>query len=386
MVTGSAPVGLDSFVWMAILDAYTMTQSPSDVPKSPRLRYATQLVAALALGVGCYLVLRPFISAILFEAVVCYATWPAYVLLRKLFRCSAALSAFLMSVLLVVLLIAPSLLLVSNLSEHVVDLASTIKSALGGGPIPAPKWLVQVPFFGDVASQYWESFAPTGESLLARTQGLVEPARDFFITSGKAVGQGLAQLVLSAFLGFFFFRDGDLLVAALKSTLKHIAGGLASEILVTVQGTVIGVVHGIFGTALAQALVAVAGFLLAGVPGVLLLGAGTFLLSVVPVGPPLIWGGAAVWLLYHGKTGAAIFIALWGLLFISAIDNVVKPYLISRSSNLPVLLIVLGVIGGVVAFGFVGVFIGPPLLAVGMRLARLWLESSAGAREENALE
>ena len=104
------------------------------------------------------------------------------------------------------------------------------------------------------------------------------------------------------------------------------------------------------------------------------------------MGPPLIWGGAAVWLLYHGKTGAAIFIALWGLLFISAIDNVVKPYLISRSSNLPVLLIVLGVIGGVVAFGFVGVFIGPPLLAVGMRLARLWLESSAGAREENALE
>jgi len=179
--------------------------------------------------------------------------------------------------------------------------------------------------------------------------------------------------VLATFIGFFFFRDGDALMASIRSAFEHLAGGLADELLATIQNTVTGVVHGIFGTALAQALVAILGFYIAGVPGVLLLGIGTFFLSLVPVGPPLLWGGAAVWLFSQGQTGWAIFMVLYGLLVISSIDNFVKPFLISRSSNLPLLLIVLGVFGGVIAFGFIGVFIGPPVLAVGFTLVQLWI-------------
>ena len=91
-----------------------------------------------------------------------------------------------------------------------------------------------------------------------------------------------------------------------------------------------------------------------------------------PLGPPLVWGGATVWLLYQGSVGWAIFMVLWGLFAISSIDNFVKPYLISRSSSLPILLIVFGVFGGIVAFGFIGIFIGPPVLAVGLTLVQLW--------------
>jgi predicted PurR-regulated permease PerM len=183
----------------------------------------------------------------------------------------------------------------------------------------------------------------------------------------------LLQLALASFIGFFFYRDGEALMRGTRRVLAKLAGKLGDELLDTIGKTVTGVIHGVFGTALAQALVALAGFLIAGVPAPFLLAAATFFLSIVPFGPPLVWGSAAVWLAYHGQIGWAIFMALWGLLAISTIDNLVKPYLISRSSHLPLLLIVLGVFGGVVAFGFIGVFIGPPVLAVGLTLIQLWI-------------
>jgi predicted PurR-regulated permease PerM len=141
---------------------------------------------------------------------------------------------------------------------------------------------------------------------------------------------------------------------------------------------VTGVINGLFVTGLAQALVALAGFYIAGVPGAFFLSAATFFLSVLPIGPPLVWGGAALWLLYQGQMGWAIFMVLWGFFAISSIDNVLRPFLISRSSNLPLLLIVLGVMGGLSAFGFIGLFIGPPVLAIGLTLVQLWIARRSG--------
>ena len=116
--------------------------------------------------------------------------------------------------------------------------------------------------------------------------------------------------------------------------------------------------------------------LIAGVPAPFLLAVATFFLSILPIGPPLVWGGATLWLVSQDEIGWAVFMALWGLLAISTVDNFVKPYLISRSSGLPMLLIVLGVFGGVFAFGFIGIFIGPPVLAVGLTLVQLWIARS----------
>jgi predicted PurR-regulated permease PerM len=282
-----------------------------------------------------------------------------------------------MSLLIVVLLIGPTLLLAFSLSDNVMALVESIRTILDGGPVAPPEWLTNVPLVGDLVAQYWLRVVTSGDSLATQSKGLLEPARVFVVGVGKFVGQGLLQMTLAAFIGFFFYRDGNVLMAAIRNALERLAGDLAVELLATIQNTVSGVVQGIFGTALAQAVVAVIGFLIAGVPAAWLLGVGTFFLSLVPVGPPLLWGGAAVWLLLHGETGWAIFMALWGLLAISTIDNVVKPYLISRASKLPLLMIVLGVLGGVVAFGFIGVFIGPPVLAVGLTLLQLWVNRPA---------
>lgn len=338
-------------------------------------RYA-QLGALAVVLVGSYLVLVPFIPAILFSAVVCSATWPLYVRLRKALWGRSTPAALVMTLLLIALVIGPSVLLAASLADSVTTVVEAGKAALEQGPVPPPAWLSKIPVVGALLADYWQRLASGGESLAAHFRGLLEPARVFLVAAAKTVGQGLLQLALAMFISFFFYRDGDALAQGLRKALDRLAGGLGGELLQTIQSTVTGVVHGIFGTALAQAVVALIGFLVAGVPSPYWLAVATFFLSIIPIGPPLVWGGAAVWLFYQGQIGWAVFMVLWGLLAISSIDNFVKPYLISRSSKLPLLLIVLGVFGGVFAFGFIGVFIGPPVLAVGLTLVQLWIARS----------
>ena len=343
-----------------------------------RLNQYAQLVAVVIIVVGCYLVLHPFIPALLFAAVVCSATWPLYVRTRNTLWGRPALAALAMTLLLIVLVIGPAVLLAVNLADNVTALADTGKAMLDGGPIKPPAWGREIPMVGEPLAAYWQRLASSADSLSTQWKGLLEPMRKFVLGAGKAAGEGLLQLALAGFIGFFFYRDGEALMLAVRRALEQIAGGLGNELLETIDNTVTGVIHGIFGTALAQALVAMVGFLIAGVPAPFLLAVATFFLSIVPIGPPLVWGGAAVWLVFEGQMGWAIFMALYGFLAISTIDNLVKPYLISRSSKLPLLLIVLGVFGGVIAFGFIGLFIGPPVLAIGLTLVQLWIARRSG--------
>jgi predicted PurR-regulated permease PerM len=108
----------------------------------------------------------------------------------------------------------------------------------------------------------------------------------------------------------------------------------------------------------------------------------TFFFSLIPVGPPVVWISATAWLVSQDQIGWAVFMALWGFFGISGIDNVVKPYLISRGSRLPFILTLFGVLGGALAFGVVGVFLGPTLLAVGFRLLQEWIERDAYPAKE----
>ncbi len=349
-------------------------------PAQLRLNRYAQLVAVVIVVVGCYLVLHPFIPAVLFAAVVCSATWPLYVRLRRALWGRSALAALAMTLLLIVLVIGPTVLLAATLADNLAAMVGTAKAILNGGLIMPPAWVREIPAVGELIADYWQRLASSGDSLSTQWHGALEPMRKFLLGAGKSTGEGMLQLALASFIGFFFYRDGDALMLAVRNALDQIAGGRGKEFLETIDNTVTGVIHGIFGTGLAQALVALAGFLIAGVPAAFLLAAATFFLSILPIGPPLVWGGAALWLAFDGQTGWAIFMALWGLLAISTIDNLVKPYLISRSSNLPMLLIVLGVFGGVAAFGFIGLFIGPPVLAIGLTLVQLWIARRSGEK------
>jgi predicted PurR-regulated permease PerM len=238
-----------------------------------------------------------------------------------------------------------------------------------------PAFIRDIPAVGPWLDSYVRTLTQSSAELIAFAKSFSEPAKTFLTTMGKAAAQGFIQVLIAIFVAYFFYRDGERIRRLLLEGMVRIAGPEHGITLVaTAQNAVKGVVYGLIGTAFAQAAVALVGFLVAGVPGAFLLAALTFVLSLVPLGPVLIWGGAAAWLYFHDQVGWAIFMVVYGVAVISSVDNVVKPILMSRAGNLSMLVVVLGVFGGAIAFGFIGLFVGPALLAIAWNLMKAWLE------------
>jgi len=337
-----------------------------------RFEYFALLAAILILVTGCFMVLRPFLTATLLAAVVSITTWPLYVRLLQLMKGRQNIAALSMTLMLSLLVILPLALLAYNLADSVTTFADGIKHAIENGPAEPPDWLTGVPIIGEAATEYWHLVATNQTEMDALTNRLLEPSKNFLLEGGIMLGQGVIEMSLAAFISFFFYRDGIALLKFLRVSMTWVIGTHAENILGIINITVRGVMYGLLGTALAQGVVATIGFAIAGLPAALLLGVATSLFSLIPIGPPLIWAGAALWLFYQGNLGWGVFMLLYGFFLISSVDNVIKPLLISRGSNLPFILGLFGVMGGIYAFGFVGVFIGPTLLAVGYSLLQEW--------------
>lgn len=330
-------------------------------------------IAIVALiAVGAAWVLAPFLAALLFAAVLCLFTWPLFAWIEARLHGRTTLAAGLTTLLLAAAVLLPMSYLAATVADGATQLLALLRAWFAADDWSPPDWLAALPLVGDHLDAYWRKLAASQEELARLGQQLFEPARKLLLATVSLIGQGLLELTLVVFIAFFFYRDGRALARRLDSFAAKIGGELGGRMLALAHGTVMGVMIGIVGTAAAQGVVALIGFLIAGVPAALLLGAATFFLSMVPVGPPLIWGGATWWLYSQGEIGWAIFMAIWGVAVISSVDNLVKPILISRSASLPILLIALGVFGGVLAFGFVGIFLGPVILALALTLAENW--------------
>lgn len=337
-----------------------------------RFQPYSRLAAIVFLVIGCLYVLRPFLAGILFAAAIAISSWPLYLRLLGRLNGRRTLAAAVMTMSLILVIVVPLSLVTWNIADSVTHFYHGARDALDSGHFEPPAWLRQLPVVGESLDAYLRQVMSSKEELVELAKKYVEPVRNILLNSGIVLGAGVAQVSLAAFVAFFLYRDGHNIVAALEVGMDKIMGEHAVEVAETVSRTVTGVMYGMLGTALAQAAVAALGFLIAGVPAVALLSVATFIFSLVPVGPPLIWGGSAIWLFSQGMTGWAIFMVVYGLVIISGVDNVVKPILISRGSSLPFALVLLGVMGGVLAFGFVGLFIGPTLLAVALGLLRNW--------------
>lgn len=343
---------------------------------TPRQRRFDRVVGALALvalAAGILLVLRPFVSSVLWAIVLTYSTWPVFEYVRRRLRGNDTLAASAMTALLTLVILLPIAILGLSLGDSVAPVAEAIRAWWARGLPEPPAWLGDVPLIGASLHAYWAELAHDSAKLGSEIQRLLDPLRRWLLSGGLQIGAGLIYLVLSVVLAFFFYRDGDAAALAYTRALYRIAGSRAARLTAVAGATIRSVVYGILGTALAQSILAAIGLWISGVPGALLWGMLTFFLSVVPVGPPLVWGSAVLWLVSEGAIGWAIFMALWGFFGISGIDNIIKPYLISRGSRLPFILTLLGVLGGALAFGIIGVFLGPLLLALGYRLLQEWV-------------
>ncbi len=347
--------------------------APNPSPQANQARFDRALglgILALLL-VGCLLVLLPFLSSLLWAVVLCASLWPFYRRVLAMVRQRRTIAALIMTLAITLALLAPFVIVGFTLADNVKALSTAVRQWLDAGPPAAPQWLARIPMIGAQATEYWNNVASDTARLGADLKGGIEPVAQWLLGAGFKMGRGILQLALSVFIAFFLFRDGASAVEGLRKGAQRIAGERGHRMLQLALDTIRSVVYGILGTALVQGALAGVGFFIAGVPGATLLALLTFFLSVMPVGPPLVWIPASIWLYHQGHTGWAIFMFIWGI-GVSSVDNVVKPWLISRGSALPFLLIFFGVIGGALAFGFIGVFLGPTMLAVGYRLLQEW--------------
>jgi predicted PurR-regulated permease PerM len=324
------------------------------------------LLAGIA--IGCGFVLYPFFSAILWAAILVFSTWPVFAWMRDRLRLRRGGAALLMVVVTALVTVLPLALAVPGGADDVTDLRNSLVDLLSGGLPSAPHWVFAIPVVGPTASEYWNSWAAD----LSVMADFFRPYFGMMAEKGLSVLLGIAsgvlQFMLALFIGFFFWLYGDILAVQLSAVIRRIAGGYADR-LITVTGQVVrGTVYGILGTAIVQGLLTALGLWLTGVPRPVLLASIAGLLSVLPIGAPLVWIPSALWLLSHGHTGWGIFLAIYGAGFISGSDNVIRPYFISRGAKLPFLLTLLGVLGGALAFGLLGIFLGPVLLGVGFTL------------------
>lgn len=359
-----------------------------------RLEQIVGMALLFLLVIGCFVVLRPFVSALLLALILSCATWPIYVWNERMLKGRKSAAATLMTIMVAAVLLVPLIVLGSSLADQVSQATVWIRGLLSEGPPEPPHWVAEIPLVGAQTYQYWAGLAHNTEQLMndmssAKFFGDIEayllPAGEWLLKAAAILGQGTLELALSLFIAFFFYRDGVDGANRLQAAARRLWGESASRLLNVVGATVKSVVYGTIGTAIAQSILTGAGIWLAGVPGALLLGFLTFLMALTPIGAPLVWFPAAIWLFYARSSGWAIFLLLWGILVVGGADNFIRPYFISRGSDLPFVLVFLGVMGGAFAFGFLGIFLGPTLLATGYDIIREWARLESPQMDEQSV-
>jgi len=352
---------------------------------------ALALLAALALAIawaiGCFLVLRPFLSALLWAAILVYSTWPAFRLLREKLRLSPGWAAGAMVLIEFLLIGVPLVLAAPRRLDEMEGLRASVEAFLTQGLPGLGDWLGRLPLVGSHFGSWAEGVDFGINSLVEMVQPYAGTVAQTVLSVLLAVLSGIAEVFLAIFFAFFLYRDGVAIAAWSQTTLTRLAGPRGRRLLALTGDVTRGVVFGLLGTAIVQGVMTAIGLGLAGVPRPVLLGVAAGAISILPIGAPVVWIPATLWLFSESRTYAALFLLAYGVFGISSADNVIRPWLISRGADLPLLLTLLGALGGVFAFGFLGLFLGPVLLAVGFTMVKDWAKGAAedGAGREGAL-
>ena len=330
------------------------------------------VLLVVGLLIGVLAIVKPFTTAILFGATLATAAWPLRQALvrRGLGRGAAAALLLLLALVLIVL---PMLVAAPHLVGQLGEGVQRVQSYFAATP-QRPAWLQSLPLFGRRAAAFWDRVVEVKGNLRTLLEPYTADLEQVMIGVARALADSLVQVLLSLIVATMFWTSGDVLVAVLHDVLRRLGGPLAERALDVAAGAIRGVAYGVVGTAAIQAGLLTLGLAVAGVPGSAMLGFVALLLAISQIGGPLlvvIWGGAAWWLFAQDQAAWGVFMIVWGL-FVSIADNFIKPWLIGFGIEMPMSLTILGVFGGFITFGFLGLFIGPTLIAIMFTLVQAW--------------
>ncbi len=345
---------------------------PENGQYSPR---QVALVVTVAYVVAlCAYVLSPFIAPIVWATILAYLSWPAYSRLRSRLGKRRTLSASLMTLAATAALLIPLLWLAATLRDEGIRALNLVRGYLSAGPLRLPELVRQLP--GGDSLDAWLQ-AHTADSNAVREEIILWArmrSRELIAIVG-GIGRDVLQMAFCLVTLFFLYRDADNLVGQVRSVFFRLLGPAVDRDLKTVGDMVHAVMYGVLLTAFLQGLISGIGYRLVGVQPCVLLGTLTAFASFVPVvGTLSVIGPVTVVLVMGGQHWAGLLLLVWGIVLVHPIDNLVRPLVVSSVTHMPMLLAMFGVLGGLLAFGLAGIFVGPLALAVGLAL---WKELAA---------
>jgi predicted PurR-regulated permease PerM len=322
-------------------------------------------------------VLKYFIVPVLWAAIIAYMTWPLYQ--RILTMCGKnrpTLSATIMILLFILVVGVPVIFAIFLLQNEGRNLYFALQKQVFSGHLSVPNFIRDLPLVGKEISRTLNEINHDPNSIIKTVSAWIQGHLNYGKVVFNEVSKNIVKLCFAILSLFFFYRDGQTILNQVRKALEMVVGPRIHHYISTISDTTRAVVYGVGLTAIAQSMLAGVSYFVAGVPNPMVLTIVTFLLALIPFGPPVAYTSVSLWLFSQGQTIEAIGVMAWGVCIVSTADNVIRPLVISGATQIPFLLIMFGVLGGLASFGMVGLFIGPVILAVLLAIWREWLHET----------
>jgi predicted PurR-regulated permease PerM len=337
-----------------------------------RITLAVLFIAAL-IGASLW-ILRPFLPAVIWATTLVIATWPIMRRVQDRLWNSRALAVTIMTLVLLLVFVVPFWLAIGTIVQNSGQIVGWAESIASLGLPPPPSWLGDLPLVGARAARAWQDIADIGvRELLQKARPYAGTMTQWFISAVGGFGMVLVQFLLTVAVSAIMYAKGERAAARVIGFGVRLAGERGEQSVRLAAQAIRGVALGVVVTALIQSAIGAFGLVVAGVPFASVLCALMFMLCIAQIGPALVLLPAVIWMFASDDLGWAIFLLVCSVLA-TGIDNFIRPILIRKGADLPLLLILAGVIGGLMAFGLIGIFLGPTVLAVGYTLLGAWID------------
>ncbi|HKJ71469.1 MAG TPA: AI-2E family transporter [Gammaproteobacteria bacterium] len=324
---------------------------------------------------GAYVVLETFLVPLLWAAILAYATWPLYRRLLASVGDHAVVASLVMTGGLIVLLFGPLVLISLTLASEMTAVTDSLRAISVQDHSSLLHFLVKIPLIGHATAERLQNLIHDPDALRQALLSLAQQSSGFLKDMAGNAARNLVKLGIALLTVFFLYLHGDTIVDQTRRATDYLGGTRLWGYMAPVTQAVNAVLYGLILTALAQGLLAGIAYAVAGIGMPALLGAATALLALVPFGAPAVWVPVGGFLILDGRWVAGVGVLLWGMLVVSWIDNLIRPIVISAGTRIPFLLVFFGVLGGAMAFGLIGLFLGPILLSVLLTVWREWTEA-----------
>jgi predicted PurR-regulated permease PerM len=337
-----------------------------------------------ALTIASFWVLWPFLLAGIWATMIVIATWPMLRVAQARLWGSRALAVTLMTLIMALIIAAPLATAVIGIVDRTDDILAWSKAVARFSVPPPPDWVSQIPLIGRKIAKEWVVLAALpSEDLFARAAPYLRDVARWVIVEIGAIGTLLLQMLLAVSISAILYANGETVAAGVLAFTRRLAGASGERVTVLAASAIRAVALGIVLTALLQSVLGGVGLLIVGVPYALLLTSVMFVLGIAQIGALPVLLGAVIWTYWSSGTFWGTVMLVWSI-GAGSIDNILRPILIKRGANLPFLLIFAGVIGGLLAFGLIGLFVGPVVLAVTYTLLEAWVRGPDAPRSEEA--